>query len=48
MKYLFTLIGACFLFASTQAQTLTKIWETDTTIAVPESVLLHKGGFTFH
>lgn len=43
MKYLFTLIGACFLFASTQAQTLTKIWETDTTIAVPESVLLHKG-----
>lgn len=43
MKYVFTFLCACFLLAGTQAQTLTKIWETDTTIAVPESVLLHKG-----
>lgn len=44
MKYLFTLLFSGFiLFASAQSHLLVKVWETDTTIAVPESVLLHKG-----
>lgn len=41
------LLIALFLFLSwtTQAQhTLEKVWESDTTLAVPESVLYHQGG----
>jgi len=44
MKYLFTLLfSGCILFTTAQSPTFVKVWETDTTIAVPESVLLHKG-----
>ncbi|MBK7097350.1 MAG: ATP-binding protein [Sphingobacteriales bacterium] len=44
MKYLFSFILLCVTFSiSGQQHRLVKIWETDTTFSVPESVLLHKG-----
>lgn len=44
MKYLLSFLFAAILFsASAQSPVLEKVWETDTTIAIPESVLLHQG-----
>jgi len=44
MKFLASFF-TCFLFFTVTGQNhlLLKVWETDTTIAVPESVLLHQG-----
>lgn len=42
MKQLFTLAALLFLF-SAKAQKLEKVWETDTIVAVPESVLPDAG-----
>lgn len=44
MKLIITFLFCSFLtLANAQSHLLVKVWETDTTIAVPESVLLHKG-----
>ena len=45
MRYILTIFFACALFTlNAQTHTLEKIWETDSVIAVPESVLPDPGG----
>lgn len=42
MKYFLSSLFSCFLFsASAQSHLLVREWETDTVVAIPESVLLH-------
>lgn len=43
MKYLLLLVlNSCAFLLNAQSHLLVKSWETDTTVAVPESVLFHK------